>query len=193
MALRVIAGSAGGIPLACPRTGDVRPTMEQVRGAIFSSLADAVPEARFLDLFAGAGTLGIEALSRGAQSVTFVERDRRTIECIRDNLEKTRLAAGADLICLDVFAALARPLASRRFDFVFADPPYTSADQSKDYAGQLIINEHLPTILSPGGLLILEKSPRQPLPAENGGWEIVRQKRYGTTEVIFLKRPPESN
>ncbi len=190
MALRVIAGSAGGITLACPRTGGVRPTMDQVRGAIFSSLAESVPDARVLDLFAGAGSLGIEALSRGAQSVTFVERDRRTLECIRGNLERTRLTAGAELICLDVFTALARTLATRRFDFVFADPPYTTADQPQDFAARLITNEHLPTILTPGGLFVLEKSPRQPLPVEPGGWEIVRQKRYGTTEVLFLKRQP---
>ena len=191
MALRVIAGSAGGVPLTCPRTGDVRPTMEQVRGAIFSSLAESVPDARVLDLFAGAGSLGIEALSRGARSVTFVERDRRTVDCIQGNLEKTRLAKGAELICLDVFTALARTLSTRRFDLVFADPPYTTADQPTDHAERLITNEHLPMILSPGGLFVLEKSPRRPLPTDSGGWEIVRQKRYGTTEVVFLKRPAE--
>ncbi len=193
MALRVIAGSAGGITLACPRTGDVRPTMDQVRGAIFSSLAESVPDARVLDLFAGAGSLGIEALSRGAQSATFVERDRRTLDCIRDNLEKTRLKASAELICLDVFTALTRTISARRFDLVFADPPYTTADQPKDFAAQLMTNEQLPTILSPGGLFVLEKSPRHPLPADLNGWEIVRQKRYGTTEVLFLKRPSESS
>ena len=193
MALRVISGSAGGITLACPRTGDVRPTMDQVRGAIFSSLAESVPDARVLDLFAGAGSLGIEALSRGARSATFVERDRRTVECIRGNLEKTHLAAGAEVLCLDVFTALARPLSSHRFECIFADPPYTSADQPQDYTGQLLTNEHLPAVLAPGGLFVLEKSPRQPLPAEIGDWEVVRQKRYGTTEVIFLKRPSGSS
>ncbi len=193
MALRVIAGTAGGITLACPRTGDVRPTMDQVRGAIFSSLAASVPDARVLDLFAGAGSLGIEALSRGAQSATFVERDRRTLECIRGNLEKTRLTTAAELICLDVFTALARTLGARGFDFVFADPPYTTADQPEDFAARLIANEHLPTILSPGGVFVLEKSPRRPLPTETNGWEIVRQKRYGTTEVLFLKRQPATD
>ena len=129
-------------------------------------------------------------MSRGARSATFVERDRRTVECIRDNLEKTRLAKLADVICLDVFAALSRTLAARTFDFIFADPPYTTNAQPKDFAGDLIANEHLPATLAPGGLFILEKSPRQPLPAQMSGWEIVRQKRYGTTEVIFLKRQP---
>ena len=118
MALRVIAGSAGGMPLACPKGDKVRPTMDQVRGAIFSSLGERVPGARVLDLFAGTGGLGIEALSRGAVAATFIERDRRAIDCIRGNLEKTRLAAGAELICLDVFTFLGRA-AGRRFDLDF--------------------------------------------------------------------------
>ena len=191
MGLRVIAGSAGGIPLACPRTGDVRPTMDQVRGAIFSSLAEGIPDARVLDLFAGAGSLGIEALSRGARSATFVERDRRTADCIRANLEKTRLADAAEVVCLDVFTALARTLSARRYDFIFADPPYTAAGQPVDFAGKLIASEHLPAILVSGGIVVLEKSPRHPLPTEMHGWETVRQKRYGTTEVLFLQRARE--
>ena len=188
MGLRVIAGSAGGTTLACPRTGDVRPTMDQVRGAIFSSLAEAIPDARVLDIFAGAGSLGIEALSRGAHSATFVERDRRVVEYLRGNLDKTRLSTHAEVICLDVFTALAKTLSTRAFDFIFADPPYTSATQPTDFAGKLITSEHLPPILNPGGLFVLERSPRQPLPTQMSGWKIVRQKRYGTTEVLFLKR-----
>ncbi len=191
MSLRVIAGSAGGTALACPRTGDVRPTMDQVRGAIFSSLAEGIPEAHVLDLFAGAGSLGIEALSRGARFATFVERDRRAAECIRGNLEKTRLSTQAEVICLDAFMALARTLSARSFDFVFADPPYTSAAQPTDFAGQLIVSDLLPPILKPGGLFVLEKSPRQPLPTDESGWKIIRQKRYGTTEVLFLNRQAE--
>ena len=189
MALRVIAGSAGGLPLTCPPSDKVRPTMEQVRGAIFSSLAEAVPDARILDLFAGAGSLGIEALSRGAACVTFVERDRRAADCVRANLEKTRLAKAAEVICLDVFAYLKRPLLGAPFDLIFADPPYTTADQPEDYSARLLASPDLVTHLSPGGLFVLEKSPLNPLPPDLTGWEILRQKRYGTTEVLFLRRP----
>src|SRR5216110_2538089 len=88
--MRVIAGSAGGIRLEAPKTG-IRPTMDRVKAAIFSSLGDRVPRARVLDLFAGTGALGIEALSRGAASATFVENDRRAVESIRRNLAQTRL------------------------------------------------------------------------------------------------------
>ena len=188
MALRVIAGSAGGVPLTCPPSDKVRPTMEQVRGAMFSSLAESVPEARVLDLFAGAGTLGIEALSRGAASVTFVERDRRAADCIRANLEKTRFPEGNNVVCLDVFAYLKRPSSAAPFDLIFADPPYTTADQPEDYSARLLASPELIARLSPGGLFVLEKSPLNPLPPDLAGWEILRQKRYGTTEVLFLRR-----
>ena len=187
MALRVIAGMAGGIPLTCPRSDKVRPTMENVRGAVFSSLAASVPDARVLDLFAGAGSLGIEALSRGAARVTFVERDRQAANCITANLEKTRLGAGAELVCLDVFAYLKRAFTSTPFDLIFADPPYTTADQPIDFSEKLLSSADLVARLSSGGIFMLEKSPFHPLPPL-AGWEILRQKRYGTTEVLFLQR-----
>ena len=188
MALRVISGSAGGIPLACPPSEKVRPTMEQVRGAVFSSLAASVPDARVLDLFAGAGSLGIEALSRGAAHVTFVERDRRAADCIRANLEKTRLNQAAQVHCADVFSYLSRLVSAPPFELIFADPPYTTDEQSIDFSAKLLASPELVTRLSVGGLFVLEKSPLRPLPPELGGWGIVRQKRYGTTEVLFLQR-----
>ena len=189
MALRVIAGSAGGVPLVCPPSDKVRPTMEQVRGAMFSSLAASVPESRVLDLFAGAGSLGIEALSRGAASVTFVERDRRAVDCIRANLEKTRLGQAAELVCADVFAYLSRPSSKPPFDLIFADPPYTTVEQPVDFSARLLASPELVARLADGGLFVLEKSPLNPLPPDLGGWQIIRQKRYGTTEVLFLQRP----
>src|SRR6059036_1709880 len=90
--MRVIAGSAGGIRLAVPKRG-VRPTMDRVKAAIFSSLADKVIDARVLDLFAGSGGLGIEALSRGAASALLIDRDRQAIDAITRNLKKVKLEA----------------------------------------------------------------------------------------------------
>ncbi len=89
--MRVVAGSAGGIPLSAPESA-ARPTMDRVKAAIFSSLGARVPGARVLDLFAGGGGLGIEALSRGCAEATFVDNDARAVEAIRANLQKTRLA-----------------------------------------------------------------------------------------------------
>lgn len=193
--MRVVAGSAGGVHLLCPKSGHVRPTMDQVRAAVFSSLAERVPDARVLDLFAGTGGLGIEALSRGAARATFVERDRRTVDCIRTNLERTRLGGPgtAEVVCLDVFTFLTR--ASRNagggegYDLIFADPPYTGADQPEDFSKRLVESVALADALRPGGLFVLEKSPRHALPdLVANGWEIVRQKGYGKTEVTFLVR-----
>jgi 16S rRNA (guanine966-N2)-methyltransferase len=189
--MRVIGGVAGGIALLAPRSGNVRPTMDQVRAAIFSSLAERIAGACVLDLFAGTGGLGIEALSRGARAATFIERDRAAADCIRRNLEKTNLSAGGSVIAQDAFAFLARrggPHNTEPFDLIFADPPYTTRDQPIDFGRQLTDSDALKAALCPGGLFILEKSPRHQLTLAPGTWEIVRQKRYGSTEVLFLSR-----
>ena len=191
MAMRVIAGSAGGIYLRCPRHGDVRPTMDQVRAAIFSSLAERVMGARVLDLFAGTGGLGIEALSRGAATAAFVEKDRRTLECIRQNLTKAHLETGSEVACADAFAYCARLTkqgARRRFDLIFADPPYQTKDQPEDFASRLLSNADLSALLAGDGVFVLEKSPKSPLIVSADAWQIIRQKRYGTAEVLFLQR-----
>ena len=122
--MRVIAGSAGGVRLAVSKRG-VRPTMDRVKAAIFSSLGDTIIGASVLDLFAGSGALGIEALSRGASSVLFVEEDRQSIEVIQKNLAKTRLEG-----CVrrqDVFDFLRISSGIAKFHVVFADPPYNVA------------------------------------------------------------------
>ncbi len=166
--------------------------MNQVRAAIFSSLAERVVGARVLDLFAGAGGLGIEALSRGASAVTFVEQDRAAVDCIRRNLEKTKLTAGARVVSQDCFAFLNRRGGADNvepFDLIFADPPYTTREQPVDFAARLTSSEVLKNALLAGGLFILEKSPRHPLTLEAQAWEVIRQKQYGSTEVLFLQRP----
>ena len=170
--------------------------MDQVRAAIFSSLAERVTEAVVLDLFAGTGGLGIEALSRGAAKATFVEKDRRTLECIRQNLAKARLEAGAEVVCTDAFtycARLARQGAASRFDLVFADPPYQTRDQPADDASRLLADTNLSSLLAPGGIFVLEKSPKSVLVVPPEEWQIVRQKRYGTAEVVFLQRVGEAS
>ena len=122
--MRVIAGSAGGLTLQPPGKG-TRPTMDRVRAAIFSSLGERVPEARVLDLYAGSGALGIEALSRGAASATFVENHGPTAGLIRKNLQTTRLdRSGGSVQQMDAMRFLDLYAAPESFDLVFADPPY---------------------------------------------------------------------
>jgi 16S rRNA (guanine966-N2)-methyltransferase len=191
--MRVIAGSAGGVRLAVPKRG-VRPTMDRVKAAIFSSLGDAIIGARVLDLFAGSGALGIEALSRGARSVLFVEEDRESTGAIEKNLAKTHLEGR--IRREDAFAFVRRSAgrlaqappqnkAKERFDIIFADPPYEKTKTGERFAEKLLSNKSLPGLLKPGGIFVLEKRPSEALP-ETNLWRLIRQRTYGATEVLFL-------
>ena len=181
--MRIIAGEAGGRPLKAPPEG-VRPTMDRVKGAIFSSLGDLVPGARVLDLLAGSGGMGIEALSRGAASATFVESNERCIRCIRENLKR----AGVDgsVQCMDAFRFLELYAGEEMFDLIFADPPYAKNPGDPDHAAVLARSGKLAAALSPGGVFVLErqsggKALESPL-------EAGKTKRYGGSEVLsFFK------
>jgi 16S rRNA (guanine966-N2)-methyltransferase len=178
--MRIIAGSAGGIPLRLPKH-DIRPTMEKIRGAIFSSLGDRVIGAKVLDLFAGSGAFGLEALSRGAANATFVDHHRDAIVAIQSNFEKTKLRGA--IIRLDVFGFLKSN--REQFDLVFADPPYPKNPGDTDAASALLLSPSAPAALGPDGLLILERAAGSP-PIDPGIWSVMRAKRYGATEVVIL-------
>ncbi len=182
--MRVIAGSAGGIPLRLPKT-DLRPTMDMVRGAIFSSLADAIPGKHILDLFAGCGSLAIEALSRGAASAILVDSDRKACACIEQNLEKTHLKAS--VICSDVFRFLKTQSNMLQADVIFADPPYAKKPGDTDFALDLLQNKSLPQMLHLDGILVLEVATSWRCP-QLELWELIKSKKYGSTEILFLRR-----
>ena len=188
--MRVIAGSAGGIRLAVPKSG-VRPTMDRVKAAIFSSLGDAITDARVLDLFAGSGALGIEALSRGAASVLFVEEDRQLTEAIEKNLAKTKLDGRVRR--QEVFEFLQRSSRTERFQIIFADPPYEKTKSGERFIEKLLKNEALAQLLEPNGVFVLEKRSTEQTPVTTL-WDIVRVRKYGSTEVLFLSaiRDPRS-
>ena len=177
--MRVIAGSAGGISLRFS-SNDSRPTMDLVRGAIFSALGDLVIGARVLDLFAGSGAYGIEALSRGAAQAVFVDNHRKSIEAIRLNLRRAKL--DGKVIREDVFRFLEK--CDAPFQIVFADPPYAKRAEDRNFAEELLNCAALVAALEPSGVFVLERSP---VKAEtvSGFWEITRQKKYGATEVLF--------
>lgn len=158
--------------------------MDVVKGAIFSSLGEAVIGARVLDLFAGSGALGIEALSRGAASAVFVENERRAVAAIEKNLEKTGLRG--DVHPIDVFRFLDRFTGAGSFNLILADPPYAKAPGERDFTPELLGSEPLRLALAPGGIFVLEHLPGAKL-ALRARWECFRQKRYGATEVAFLR------
>ena len=188
--MRVIAGSAGGLRLATPKRG-VRPTMDRVKAAIFSSLGDTIIGARVVDLFAGSGALGIEALSRGAASVLFVEEDRQSIAAIKKNLAKVNLTGR--IRQENVFDFLRRSAGMENFQIIFADPPYEQTKSGERYTEKLLSNEVLQQLLDSDGVFVLEKRPSELIPATNL-WDVVRARKYGATEVLFLSaiRGPKS-
>ncbi len=182
--MRIIAGLAKGMTLTVPRTG-VRPTADRIRGAIFSSLGARVVGARVLDLFAGTGSLGLEAASRGATSVTFVEQAREALESLQKNIQAFQKNREVDCSFTVARAAVTEQLRKlmadgETFHLVFADPPYGEAAQ------ELLREAGLPRLLASDGLLALESANRDAL-AVSELWEQVRESIYGDTRVDFLR------
>src|SRR5436190_8159482 len=165
--MRVIAGSAGGIQLDVPKSG-VRPTMDRVKAAIFSSLGELVVGARVLDLFAGTGALGIEALSRGAASPLFVEENAAANSAIERNLARTKFEGR--IRKQDVFAFLRSAQTREPFRIIFADPPYEKTKSGERYTQLLLDSHELAEMLEPSGIFVLEKRPAEKIP-ESQLWD----------------------
>jgi 16S rRNA (guanine966-N2)-methyltransferase len=187
--MRIIAGIAKGMTLAVPRAG-VRPTADRIREAVFSSLGERVVGARVLDLFAGTGAIGLEAASRGAASVTFVENARGALACLEKNVETSKRYR--ELTCTfcvthrAVETELRKLLAEdETFSLIFADPPYGEAAQT------LLRDEALPKLLTDNGRLVLESAKRDAL-VVGAPWERVRGSVYGDTQVTYLRRADAS-
>lgn len=181
--MRVITGSARGHRLVAPSGRDTRPTSDRVKEALFSSLQAHVPGARVMDLYAGSGALGIEALSRGATSCTFVESNRAALSAIDVNLAATRLADHARVQALDAAVALGLAAgAGERFDLVLVDPPYRvdPNEMARVLAG-------IAAVVAPGGLVRVELATRRvelvDLPT---GLQRTGLRTYGDTAILEL-------
>ena len=186
-AVRVIAGSARHLPLKTVSGLSTRPTTDRIKETLFNMLRDEVPGAAFLDLFAGSGGIGIEALSRGASRAVFVEKDRRCARCIQENLAFTKLADRADVVVMDVFRALlSLPAAGEKkaFDVIFMDPPY-------DRLLERQVLEALKTlpVADENTLIIAEASLQTDFSyLPELGYEVVKRKEYKTNVHMFLKK-----
>ncbi|HIE12354.1 MAG TPA: 16S rRNA (guanine(966)-N(2))-methyltransferase RsmD [Desulfotomaculum sp.] len=179
--MRVIAGSAKRRRLRTPPGKSIRPTADRVKEALFNILAVKIAGSRFLDLFAGTGGIGIEALSRGAARVVFVERSPRAVNLIRENLRRTGLSQKSSVFRGDALTAL--NLLGRRgecFDVIYIDPPYKKGYETK--ALRLIASRGL---LAPGGLAVCESDWRDELPEAVEGLVLTRRERYGDTVLSF--------
>ena len=176
--MRVIAGTARGVPLLAPRGRSTRPITDRVKETLFGILGDRVLEARVLDLFAGSGAIGIEALSRGAAGVDFVERDRAALAALRENLQRTRLTADARVHEAEVEHYLAAATEGP-WDLVTVDPPY-------EVRAMVAPLRALLPHLAPDASVVLKHYWRTE-PAELDGLTVVRQRRFGETMLTFLE------
>ena len=177
--MRVIAGRAKGRRLKTPPGPGVRPMTGRVREALFSSLAAEIPGARVLDLYAGAGSLGLEALSRGAAGAVFVERDRSVLEILRSNIDRVGLGGRASGAEAGRFLAGAGP---DSYDLVFLDPPYRFPDERVE--GELAAAGR---VLSPGGAAVAHRrAGGGALRAE--GLTLEDDRRYGSARILRFRR-----
>lgn len=185
--MRISAGEAKGRRLRVPKGNAVRPTQDRVREAIFNALGDRVVGARVLDLFAGAGGLGIEALSRGADGVVFVERDSRTADLLRGNVATSGFAGRAAVWRSDVLRAV-RALGQRgeSFDLVFCDPPY-----GEGWVNRTLVILAGSRVVAAGGVVVVEAERRDAVEAPQE-FHVMRRRAYGDTVVVFLTPADES-
>jgi 16S rRNA (guanine966-N2)-methyltransferase len=178
--MRIIAGKAGRIAIKVP-SAVARPTTDFVRQAVFSIIGEKVGSARVLDLFAGSGALGLEALSRSAASCTFVDEHRQAIMVIQENLSKARLEGG-HAVKSDVTTFLKRDTTC--YDLIFADPPYWKYHGDHDHVTTLLKSGLIPPRLSPAGWLITEISSHQKSP-ETEGFSLITRREYGSSAVLI--------
>lgn len=178
--MRVIAGSAKSLILKTPKGETTRPTGDKIKETLFNMIANELYGARFLDLFAGSGGIGIEALSRGAFEAVFVDSDRDAIRCVRDNLIHTKLNNKATVIKANYNIALSS-LKGKRFDIVFLDPPYNKGIEDKclelleDYA-----------LIDSTTLIIIEEDMTTDTKHLEEKWHIDKIKPYKSNKHIFL-------
>ena len=180
--MRVIAGKARRLNLKTLPGLDTRPTTDRITETLFNILQPEIPDCRFLDLFSGSGAIGIEALSRGAASAVFVEKNPRACACIRDNLSFTKLADSGKLLNVDVLTALRMLEKEPAFDCIFMDPPYNMGleRQVLEYlAGSSVADENT--------LIIVEADLNTDFSyVESYGYRLLRSKEYKTNKHVFL-------
>lgn len=179
--MRVISGSARGRKLKAPEGMTTRPTTDRIKESLFNIIAADLYECRFLDLFSGSGSMGIEAISRGAKKAVFVDNNRNSVSVINENIKATRFEERAEVMCCDVSNAIAR-LGSlgEKFDIIFMDPPY-----NKGFIESTLTYIVKANILADDGYIIAEQSQEDKIP-EVKDLEVFRVKDYKITKMTFL-------
>lgn len=187
--MRIIGGSERGRRLSSLKGQTTRPTADMVKEALFNMLAERTDGAVVLDLFAGSGALGIEALSRGAERATFVENDRRAVAVIRDNLERSALAVHATVLPYDALKAVPQlGRTGQQFDLIFADPPYR-----RQLAAALVPALASAQLLADDGRIVIEHDRQEELPLRSANIGQIRAVRYGDTVLTFYSYIDDSH
>lgn len=187
--MRVIAGKARRLPLKTVPGMETRPTTDRIKETLFNILQNDLPGARFLDIFAGSGGIGIEALSRGAREAYFIEHNRAAVACIKENLAFTHLDKEGVVIAADVLAALARLEGQDPFHIIFMDPPY---GKELEQTVLSYIGAHKPSFADADTMIIVEASLGTDFSyVRDLGFEIERIKEYKTNMHVFLKLQEE--
>jgi 16S rRNA (guanine966-N2)-methyltransferase len=178
MNIRIIGGYYGGQKIEAPANRRTHPMGERIRNALFNSLASVIPDAEVLDVFAGTGAVGLEALSRGARSVTFVERDRTAQRYLTRNVVKLKVEDKTTIIRTTVSSWLGTK-SPQLFDVIFADPPY--------YDVQFSTVDRIFDLLKPGGIMVLSHPGRGEVPTKTGV-VVVDNRSYGNAYLTFYRR-----
>jgi 16S rRNA (guanine966-N2)-methyltransferase len=181
--VRIIAGALKGLPLVTPRGHRTRPTADQVRIALMDTLMPSLPGARFLDLFAGAGGVGLEALSRGAARAVLVERDAEAAAALRRNVTALRVARQAQVLPMDTGRALNRlATAGERFDLVFLDPPYGAG-----LVEDTLLRLGSGAVLTLEAIVVAQHFTKHAPPERVGTLAAYRARRFGETTLTFFR------
>lgn len=182
--MRIIAGTARSLPLKTIEGKDTRPTTDKTKETLFNVMQFDVPGAYFLDLFAGSGQIGLEALSRGAAYAVFVENSRKAASCIEDNIYFTKFDKVSRLMMTDAVTAVRTLEGKYKFDIVFMDPPY-----NKELEKEVLITLSDSDILKDDTLIVVEASNDTDFDyLTELGYEIVKEKIYKTNKHVFIKR-----
>ena len=181
--MRIITGKARGLKLSTPKNMDVRPTSDRVKESLFNIIGTKIVGTHVLDLFAGTGNLGLEAWSRGAEKVVFIDESQASLQLVRSNIAKAKAEKETTVIKGNAVKVIA-DLSARgeRFDFIFCDPPY-----NKGLPAQIIEQVAKYDIVISGGYLIVEHSQHESLSELPLKLEIIRSEKYGETLISFLR------
>lgn len=180
--MRIISGTSKGRKLVTPKSRSLRPTSDRVKESIFNILRIEMEEKVILDLFAGTGNLGIEALSRGAKKAIFVEKGRQAIRLIQRNLHQLGLEERSEIVPKDANRAIGiLKQREESFDVILMDPPY-----EKGLIQKTLMKLKSYPIYNKESILVIEHNKREPLPDTLTGWNLIRQRKIGDTVISFL-------